>query len=374
MSVKSLSSKIINVGVTFAAFFCVGITHAQLTTDNWAVGGGLSYPKFFSANITPQNMNYGLYLSGQRNLSEHVGVRLKSAYSHLEGEWLGEREKTNLLTTDLGLLYYFVPCDVITPYLFTGVGANYKFLTNKQSASVDANSLGSQLHLGTGAEYKINPDWNFVAEFGYYMTSNSDLDGAFVPTEMNGRDSYIILSVGVNYVFGKGKPSLQCNNCGASSNTDSIDYQRVEELIIKHIPKEVEKVVIKETVRTLPVEKCFETISEDRLALVGVNFDFDKSEILPESYPVLDKAVQMLKAKPNAKVEIEGYTDDVGTIAYNQKLSVERAERVKAYLVSKGIPEKSLTTVGYGKNNPVEDNETQNGREMNRRIVFKTIK
>jgi OOP family OmpA-OmpF porin len=81
-----------------------------------------------------------------------------------------------------------------------------------------------------------------------------------------------------------------------------------------------------------------------------------------------------LKEQPEVKVEIAGYTDYIGTMAYNQDLSVERAQTVRAYLVSKGIPAERLTTVGFGKNYPVEDNKTEEGRAMNRRIVFKIIK
>ena len=65
----------------------IGISQAQTVTDSWAFGFGLSYPRFYSVNITSLNSNYGAYLSLQRNFSEHVGLRLKGGYSHLEGQW-----------------------------------------------------------------------------------------------------------------------------------------------------------------------------------------------------------------------------------------------------------------------------------------------
>ncbi|MBI2417164.1 MAG: OmpA family protein [Ignavibacteriales bacterium] len=71
---------------------------------------------------------------------------------------------------------------------------------------------------------------------------------------------------------------------------------------------------------------------------------------------------------------MEGYTDYIGTDAYNQELSVQRAEVVKAYMVSKGIADARLSTVGYGRGNPVGNNETEEGRTMNRRIVFRILK
>jgi outer membrane protein OmpA-like peptidoglycan-associated protein len=108
--------------------------------------------------------------------------------------------------------------------------------------------------------------------------------------------------------------------------------------------------------------------------LVGVQFAFDKSELLPESYIVLDKSVKLLKDNPNVSVEIEGYTDYIGTAEYNQELSVQRAITVKNYLISQGIADSRLSTIGYGKGNPVANNETEEGRAMNRRIVFRIIR
>jgi outer membrane protein OmpA-like peptidoglycan-associated protein len=143
---------------------------------------------------------------------------------------------------------------------------------------------------------------------------------------------------------------------------------------MKHIPKEVIKEVTKEVTKEVAVDRYILAISNDRLVLVGVNFAFDKSDLLPESYPVLDKAVKLLNDKPDVKVEIGGYTDYIGTEAYNQELSVQRAQTVKDYLVSQGIAANRLTAVGYGKFNPVKDNRTEEGRAMNRRIVFKIVK
>jgi OOP family OmpA-OmpF porin len=352
---------------------CIGFTQSQTVTDSWAFGFGLSFPRFYSVNITSINSDYGAYLSLQRNFSEHVGLRFKGAYSHLEGQWNNAasdliKEQTGLLTGDLDLMYYLAPCTAVSPYLFAGVGGNYKNISDGQTSLPDNNKFGSQFNLGLGVEAKFCTNWSFVAEFGYHITNNSELDGTIVPAELNGRDSYMVLSAGLNYFFDKGTPSIICEPCQGLTQEpkDMTDYNRIENMIVKHIPKEITKEVV--------VERAIVPISGDRLVLVGVNFAFDKSDLLPESYPVLDDAVKLLNGKPGVNVEIEGYTDYIGTDAYNQKLSVERAESVKTYMVSKGIAANRLATVGYGKNNPVEDNKTEEGRAMNRRIVFKIIK
>jgi OOP family OmpA-OmpF porin len=352
---------------------CVGISQAQVMTDSWEFGFGLSFPRYNSVNITSLNSDVGGYLSLQRNFSEHVGLRFKAGFSHLEGQWNDallnpNLEKTNLLTGDLDLVYYLVPCAPVSPYLYAGVGGNWKHIINGQTALPDESRFGSQLNVGAGAEFKIYRDWSVTAEFGYHVTNNSELDGTISPAELNGRDSYIVLSAGLNYFFDIGEPSKQCEPCQGIMPVmkDMTDYDRIEDMIKKHIPKEVVKEVY--------VDRYIMTVSDSILVLVGCNFAFDKSDLLPESYPVLDKAVRLLNDKPTVNVEIAGYTDYIGTDAYNQKLSVERAQTVKAYLVSKGIADSRLTIVGYGKNNPVADNQTDEGRAMNRRIVFKIIK
>ncbi|MFH0920226.1 MAG: OmpA family protein [Fibrobacterota bacterium] len=357
----------------------MGVSQAQIVTETWIAGSGLSFPRFYSVNITALNSDYGVYLAVQRNLSANIGLRLKGAYSHLEGEWADAAsnkfvESTGLITGDLDLLYYLVPCARLSPYLFAGLGANYKMVTNAQPTFLDDTRVGSQLNIGVGNEFKLKPQWSIVAEFGFHITSNSALEGTIVPAEMNGRDSYLVLSAGVNYFFGKGKPSKLCDPCcsaPAAETKDLTDYAKIEDLIVKHIPKEVVKEI---TTKEMVVDRYIMAISKDRLVLVGVNFAFDKSDLLPESHAVLDKSVKLLNDKPSVKFEVEGYTDYVGSDEYNQELSVERAQVVKAYLVSKGIAQNRLTCVGFGKNNPLTENDTAAGRAMNRRIVFKIIK
>lgn len=343
-----------------------GVSRAEIPVNSWAVGAGLAYPRYYSVNIDATNSNYGLYLSIQRNFTENIGLRFKGSYSHLEGQWTGPllntvTEKTDLISGDLSMICYAFSCDMISPYLFVGGGGNYKTITNPQTAIPENERPGFQLNAGLGAEVKLDPEWNLTAEFGYYITPDSALDGYVVPGELNGYDSYLAFTVGVNYIFGKGPQSEQCARCTSGTSTD-IDYGKIEDLIIKNMSRQpvVDSYIVK--------------ISDDRLLLVGVKFAFDKSNLLPESYLVLDQSVKLLNNKPEVKVEIEGYTDYVGTGSYNQKLSVERAETVKKYLVSKGVAEDRLTTIGYGMNNPLEDNKTPEGRAMNRRIVFRILK
>lgn len=104
------------------------------------------------------------------------------------------------------------------------------------------------------------------------------------------------------------------------------------------------------------------------IVLRGINFDFDKATIKPEFEGVLDAGVEALKENSGVRVQVAGYTDGVGTDAYNQGLSERRANAVLDYLSSHGIDAARLSAVGFGESNPVADNETADGRSQNRRV------
>ena len=97
-------------------------------------------------------------------------------------------------------------------------------------------------------------------------------------------------------------------------------------------------------------------------------FDFDKIIIKPAGFDFLDKVVDVLQSRPELFVKIQGHTDSIGTKAYNDVLSLRRAEAVKAYLTDKGIDKSRLSCEGFGFSKPVESNKTAKGRALNRRV------
>ena len=102
-------------------------------------------------------------------------------------------------------------------------------------------------------------------------------------------------------------------------------------------------------------------------------FDFDKAVLKPEGKAKLDDLVGKVKAISLEVVIAVGHTDAIGSDAYNQKLSVRRAEAVKAYLVSKGIEKNRVYTEGKGEKQPVADNKTAEGRAKNRRVEIEVV-
>lgn len=107
------------------------------------------------------------------------------------------------------------------------------------------------------------------------------------------------------------------------------------------------------------------------VALYGLNFDFNKATLRPDSDPVLQKVLALLKSRPDLKLEVQGHTDNVGSDDYNLKLSDARAASVAAWLVSKGITADRLTAQGYGMRQPIADNGSDEGRAKNRRVELR---
>jgi len=108
--------------------------------------------------------------------------------------------------------------------------------------------------------------------------------------------------------------------------------------------------------------------------LNNVFFDFDKYNLRNESFVELDRVVQLLKENPGIEIEMSAHTDSKGADDYNYRLSDDRARSVREYIVSKGIDEKRIVSQGYGETKPVSTNETEEGRQLNRRVEFKIIK
>jgi outer membrane protein OmpA-like peptidoglycan-associated protein len=115
-------------------------------------------------------------------------------------------------------------------------------------------------------------------------------------------------------------------------------------------------------------------VKKDRIEIKQqVHFASGKHRILPDSFPLLDQVVAVLKDSPRMRVSIEGHTDSVGTEAFNMRLSQRRAESVLQYLVERGISPERLESVGFGPTKPIASNKTAKGRALNRRTEFRIV-
>ena len=112
-------------------------------------------------------------------------------------------------------------------------------------------------------------------------------------------------------------------------------------------------------------------VTKKKIVLRGVNFDFNKSNIRRDAVPILDEAVKTLKDNPGIRVEVDGYTDSIGSVAYNLRLSQRRADSVRRYLSRQdNLPLNRMSSISYGDTLPVAPNKTKAGRAQNRRVVI----
>jgi OOP family OmpA-OmpF porin len=102
-------------------------------------------------------------------------------------------------------------------------------------------------------------------------------------------------------------------------------------------------------------------------------FNFDKAELRPDAKTELDNLLARMRAANVEEVSAVGHTDSIGTDEYNLKLSQRRADAVKSYLVSKGMPAEKIHTEGKGEREPVADNKTKEGRQENRRVDVEVL-
>jgi outer membrane protein OmpA-like peptidoglycan-associated protein len=125
------------------------------------------------------------------------------------------------------------------------------------------------------------------------------------------------------------------------------------------------RVALRDSLRAMMAQK------KTRVTLRGVNFEVGKAVLLPESRDILQDVAQSLVANPEVKVEVAGHTDNTGPRALNERLSTERAEAVKAFLVEHGVEADRMEVHGYAWDQPVASNKTASGRAQNRRVELR---
>ncbi|NLJ83142.1 MAG: OmpA family protein [Bacteroidales bacterium] len=220
------------------------------------------------------------------------------------------------------------------------------FLDNKSIKSIEVEAPKLTLLKGTVIDEDTKKPLHAIVDL--YDLKENELLATFETNEETGR-FLLSLPSGKNY-------SVNINKVGYlffSQNFDLPDtasYQEIEqtlELIKIQVGKEI--------------------------VLNNIFFEFNKATLLPESMSELDNVYKLLVDNPDIKVEISGHTDNVGSAAYNKKLSQERANSVVNYLIKKGIKNERLIAVGYGFDKPIAPNTTEEGRQKNRRTEFKVI-
>jgi outer membrane protein OmpA-like peptidoglycan-associated protein len=257
-----------------------------------------------------------------------------------------------------------------------GGGVNYMSPFTDVTYTVNLNAGtspfltgGTQFTRVTGNSLVTHPTWGARAGLGVrHMLSDNlalRLEGRMAfehYEELPGRKATYtpIVTLGLSYfTAGRHAPRAAmapppCPVCVARVRVDTIVRMRTD------------------TLRRLRVDTVHIMEQSDQI-LLRVNFETNKTEILPQSRPVLDTVAFAILATPRARWQVEGHTDSIGSAEANRILGKGRAQAVVDYLVSRGVDRSVLTAVGYGPDRPVFSNSTVYGRAQNRRVQIRRV-
>lgn len=362
---------------------------SQKTYENgWGVGFGLSSPRLFS-EAHAEKMDFGGYLSLIRNLDETNALRFNIEYLELtsQGARVGLLTDPKTTAFSFGVDYLFT----LNPYnkyvkVYFGGGFS-SFIKKVEGGMPGANEESSfselSMNVVFGGLLSISDNWDLRGELNYHTISTDKFDGIF---GQNGGlfggtlDAFAVLKAGLNFYFARGPETKPADMHGGITHATEIDYDKIKKMIEdankKPQPAEIDYKKIEEIIEkkmNKDHHKPDQTPVSNQIALVGINFDSNSSDIRPEFMAILAQNAIVLLNNPSIKIEIRGYTDITGVETSNKTLSEDRAKSVKNYLVSKGIDASRLTTVGSASANPVGDNNTAAGRFLNRRVEFKVL-
>ncbi len=333
------------------------------------------------------------------------------------GSVKGYKYESDLILAEYKVLYRPFTFDAWEPYFGLGLGlANYS--PNKKIS--DSSSTGSALYLpiALGTEYALTDCIQLDVNANLsYAFSNKVVSTRYKPSEGGtGNDTWWGIKVGISYTIAGGGPSeAEKEAARVKAEQDSLHARELVMAEAKRVQDSINAVAaaaeaarMKEAelaeakriqdstnaaAEAKRIQDSIDAVAAQQLAakrhevvkpevvalkaevgkalvLEGIAFESGKAVILKESEKTLFNVRKTFDDNPDMKVEIRGYTDNVGNAKKNIQLSQARAAAVKDWLVKHGIVAKRITAKGYGSKNPVGDNKTADGREKNRRIEF----
>jgi outer membrane protein OmpA-like peptidoglycan-associated protein len=342
--------------------------------------------------------------------------------AHLDGDFavsyggiMGTDYQADLYTADYKLLYkppIFKPS--VVPYVGAGVGLAHYFANHwTRSPLFDKSDYIEYVPVIAGIEFAVTDHLQFdINVSGNYSTSNKIETNQHNNTEGSGyNDGWWGAFAGVSYTLWGGnatkeKAELRARELAlaearriqdslkvvaeAKRMQDSINAM-AEALRLKEA-KVAEALRIQDSIKAAAlaqhIKDSLDNVAALKLALEsnkpvalktevgkaiileGVVFKTGSTVITVASNAILNSAKKTLEENPEITVQIQGFTDNVGSAKSNLKLSLKRAQAVKAWLVKNGIAASRITAEGYGDTNPRGDNKTADGRQLNRRIEF----
>lgn len=229
---------------------------------------------------------------------------------------------------------------------------------NKHNNNEFGNNKSDQSEIDSA-----NHDLSYSGSHDNTVEESKTNDKNSSESEINGRDSNFNSDL-----LGKDSDSLNESLSGSYSDKEMNEAINIDDLYSGDILNPFARLESSIT------EQAFENVKiGDRFRLNRIFFDFNSSELISASYSELDNLSGILNDKSGIRIEIRGHTDNIGTNSYNRRLSISRAAAVYDYLLNKGIDKTRMKYRGFGSNVPVADNETDEGRALNRRVEIVII-
>ncbi len=335
-----------------------------LTAMNAMADSGSTQPDqrlYFTPSVTYNWMNsdwgvnnaMGLNLGIGKPVSEHWNIEGNVSYTQM-GYLNGN---SNVDNTDMNVdaMYFFTRNPSFSPFIEAGVGGLYsQGRTNNSTTQPDYNA-------GIGFMTWLH-DIAIRADVRYRYTNSvpNSINTDVMPASFNSFNaSDWIASVGlVIPLGGKAQPAPAPAPAPAPTPAPAPAPAPAPEAAPAPAPA-----------AAIPPRP----VAHTKLVLSGTNFAFNKASLRPTGKAKLDEDAKMLVAYPDIKIKISGYTDNIGSVAYNKRLSDRRANTVFRYLQSKGVKADRMTMQGYGKTHFIASNKTAAGRAKNRRVEIETL-
>lgn len=302
--------------------------------------------------------------------SDYLNLKLQTGYGKL-GVGLTQKDfSTSFVPVELIGMFSMKNKSKFLPFLQAGLGA-FGFKLNDSPTFYDGIFLG-----GAGFSYEINSDFTFMTSADLRYTTGDDFNGK------NGgmKDGYFSFQTGIAYNFNNSskkhekEEKFPKNKIIAQEIINSQTDENVQEQLVLKTPKTEEKIIVQIEEDKL-ADKFDNILAEKNETLLfdGINFKFDSAELSHKATTILENIIHILNEYSGIKIEIQGHTDSVGDLIYNDKLSFRRANTVKNYLIKKGISDQRLIAKGFGEKNPIAVNTTPKGRAKNRRVEFTNL-
>ncbi len=335
--------------LTIALLMSLGLSAAvqaeEFLDNRWYVAPFGSYVKP-GGDRDSNSAGYGAGLGVGKILNEHFNVEVRGFYNGFDDERarVGKKGQWDLMGGTADVQYYFWR-DKFSPYTVAGIGGMHSYVNGKSAAGF----IGE---VGTGFTYEICDHLLFRSDVRYRYNNNFN---ANLTANQNNEYHDMVVNVGFVVPLGsKPQPAAAPESVADCSTLDS-DADGVNDCI----------------------DTCPGTISGSKvdasgcplsLELKGVNFEYDSAQLTPSAMAILDGVAENLIAYPQkTDIEVRGHTSSEGSNKYNMRLSQKRSQSVADYLSMKGVTNR-LTAHGYGEDMPVADNNTEEGRQQNRRV------